>query len=198
MCSLRFITAIAAGILISAPIIVAENIDPYESGQQYGWSENTGWLNAEPDTGDGVQISATNLTGYIWAENIGWVNLSPDTYGGVVNDGEGSLSGYAWAENAGWINFNPLYGGVTIDADGYFDGWAWGENIGWIRFDAAQSWSVQVCIVTLEDLENFASFWLQSGDIPANLDGANSVDMADYSMFASWWKDYCPDGWQLK
>ena len=113
-----------------------ENVDPNNDNSQYAYSENVGWLNAEPsdDNGPGVEVACFELTGYIWAENIGWINLNPTSYGGVSNDGNGSLSGYAWGENVGWINFNPANGGVTIDADGVFEGWAWGENVGWIHF----------------------------------------------------------------
>lgn len=191
-------------LLCQVGFVYAENIDPYEIDEQYGYSENTGWLNAEPDTGDGMQVAGDKVTGWVWGENIGWINLHCENNGtcgdvsfGVVNDGDGNLSGYAWAENVGWINFNPTGGGVTIDSDGYLDGWAWGENIGWIHFDQTQSWSVRVCIVTLEDLQNFASYWLGT-EPAANLDETGNVNMADFSMFASYWQDYCPDGWQLK
>ena len=65
-------------------------------------------------------------------------------------------------------------------------GWAWGENIGWIHFDEDETWSVRVCIVTLEDLQNFASYWLTTN--PAgNLDGTGDVDMDDFSILAAYW-----------
>ena len=177
----------------------AENIDPYDDNSQYAYGENIGWFNFQPTQGDGVQVSSSKLTGYVWQENIGWINLWPSKYGGVFNDGAGNLSGYAWGENVGWINFDPSYGGVSIDADGNFDGWAWGENIGWVNFNGTENWSVQVCVVTLEDLQNFAQYWLESGFVPGNFGGTTSVvDMADFAIFASWWKDYCPDGWMLK
>jgi hypothetical protein len=121
----------------------AENIDPNQNDSQYGYGENTGWLNAEPlgDSGPGIEVGDLELTGYIWAENIGWISLSCQNTTscaavdyGVVNDGAGNLSGFAWGENVGWINFNPVFGGVSIDTDGNFDGWAWGENIGWMHF----------------------------------------------------------------
>jgi hypothetical protein len=181
-----------------------ENIDPYEEGNQYAYGENTGWLNAEPDTGDGMQVESDKVTGWIWGENIGWINLNCENNGtcgtvsfGVINDGSDNLSGYAWAENVGWINFNPTGGDVMIDSDGYLDGWAWGENIGWIHFDKIQSWSVRTCIVTLEDLQNFASYWLGT-DTAADLYADGTVNMPDYSIFASYWQDFCPDDWLLK
>lgn len=198
-------------LLLLAGMVFAENVDPYDADAQYGWSENVGWLNAEPSVGEGMQVAVDKVIGWIWGENIGWINLNCENNGtcgtagfGVVNDGAGNLSGYAWGENVGWINFDPDVPGdvtnqykVTIDGDGLVSGWAWGENIGWIHFDDTQSWSVQVCIVTLEDLSNFASYWLGFKP-PANLDGSGSVDMADYSIFASYWQDFCPDGWMLK
>ncbi len=191
----------------------AENIDPYNTGAQYGWSENTGWLNLEPSVGSGVQVSDDKLLGWIWGENIGWINLScenTDYCGtvefGVVNDGNGNLSGLAWGENVGWINFDPVVPGETkaneyrvrIDSDGTFSGWAWGENIGWIHFDGTAAWSAQACVVTLEDLEHFADYWLQSGSVPGELDGQAGVKMGDFSVFAHYWLTFCPDGWKLK
>lgn len=197
--------------LVFAVCAYSENIDPYETGQQYGWSENTGWLNLEPSVGYGVQVASNKLTGWIWGENIGWISLSCENTGtcasdsyGVANDGNGNLSGYAWAENVGWINFNPVVSGdpthygVTIDSDGQFSGWAWGENIGWIHFESAQTWNARACVVTIDDLVNFASYWLQSGSLPAQLDGSGVVNQGDFNIFAKYWLDFCPHGWQLK
>ena len=117
----------------------AENIDPSNSGFQYLYAENVGWLNAKPQIGSGVHVSGSKLTGYIWGENIGWINLSPAGSIGVSNDGNGNLSGYAWGENVGWINFAPTFGGVNIDPHtGVFSGYAWGENIGWIALNSAK------------------------------------------------------------
>ena len=178
------------------PASSAENIDPDDTGAQYAWAENVGWLNFEPSEGEGVHVSQADLTGFVWAENVGWVNLDP-VYGGVVNDGAGGLSGYAWGENVGWINFGPTYGGVTIDTDGKFEGWAWGENIGWLRFDSAQSYTVTVCMVGLDDLAGFAADWLEAGDVPGNLDTLGIVDMQDYGILASYWLSYCPGDWPL-
>ncbi len=195
--------SVLAALVFTASPVFAENIDPYEDGSQYAYSENAGWLNFEPNQGDGVHVSNTQLTGFVWAENIGWVNLSPTTYGGVGNDWAGNLSGFAWGENVGWINFDPnvpgdaTHYGVTIDNDGNFDGWAWGENVGWINFGLTDYYVV-ACKVTFEDLANFVDDWLTSGIVPANLDDEGPVDFEDYSIFASYWLDYCPDGWQLK
>jgi hypothetical protein len=184
----------------------AENIDPYDVNNQYAWAENVGWINFEPNSTDpnaGAQVSNEGLSGFIWAENIGWINLSPQNYGGVSNDGFGNLSGYAWAENVGWINFDPNVPGdsndygVTIDAGGRFAGWAWGENIGWINFGLSDYYVV-VCKVKFDDLANFVEDWLDSGLVPGNLDKLGDVDFKDYSIFASYWFDYCPDGWPLK
>ena len=197
-------------VLVSAPALApAENIDPYETGAQYAWAENVGWLNFEPAQGPGVQASADRLVGFVWGENIGWVNLSCETTDycgavdfGVVNDGLGNLSGFAWGENVGWINFAPHVGddgyGVTIDGDGRFAGWAWGENIGWIRFDAAQAYNVRACKVGLDDLATMASQWLSLGLWPADLDLSGRVGVTDFARLAALWMDYCPDAWPLK
>ncbi|MBN2294535.1 MAG: hypothetical protein JXM70_19050 [Pirellulales bacterium] len=198
-------------LLIISPL-TAENMDPYETDEQYGWGENVGWLNFEPNEGAGVQIEGDKLTGFVWAENIGWINLSCETTSycktvkfGVVNDGAGNLSGFAWGENVGWINFDPAVPGdkanqykVTIAADGRFNGWAWGENIGWIHFDGTQAWTTRTCIVTIEDLANFAADWLGIGSLPGDFDGDGYVDLTDFSLIAEKWLDYCPDSWPLK
>jgi hypothetical protein len=133
----------ALGLSIAAAF--AENVDPGNSGAQYAWSENTGWVNAEPggNGGNGMQVSDFGLTGWMWSENAGWVSLSCANTGscgssgyGVTNDGHGHLGGYAWGENVGWINFAPATGAVTVDrVTGEIAGMAWGENIGWINFD---------------------------------------------------------------
>jgi len=207
----RRVGIVAAIVLIAVASSWAENVDPHEDGRRYGWAENMGWLNFEPSEGPGVQVAGEKLVGFVWGENIGWINLSCETTGscgtvdfGVVNDGQGRLSGFAWAENVGWINFNPqvpgdsTHYGVTIDEQGRFNGRAWGENIGWIRFDAPRSWSVQACIVTLEDLANFAEDWLDVGPVPGNLDATGNVDNEDFAIFSRYWLTFCPDGWQLK
>jgi len=129
-------------IVFAEGTIYGENIDPDNSGAQYCWGENMGWLNFEPSQGPGVTVSNGFVTGFVWAENIGWINLSPSSFGGVTNDGTGNLAGYAWGENVGWISFScqntsscgTVNYGVTIGANGLFDGYAWGENIGWINF----------------------------------------------------------------
>jgi len=196
---ITWLASIAMIFILAMNMTFAENIDPDNDGSQYAYGENIGWLNFEPSEGPGVHVSKTQLTGYVWAENIGWINLNPD-FGGVVNDGTGILSGYAWGENVGWINFIPDYGGVTIDADGSFGGWAWGENIGWINFSSAQlfNYNVKVCKVNFVDLDNFLDDWLQSGaSLPGDLSGNGEVDFVDYSIFADFWLDYCPDDWLL-
>ncbi|HPD45360.1 MAG TPA: hypothetical protein P5279_00355 [Anaerohalosphaeraceae bacterium] len=205
----RLVRGIVFAVLICGAV-GAENIDPKDRGAQYAWGENVGWLNFEPAAG-GVQVSQGRVTGFVWAENIGWISLSCENTSscgrvdfGVVNDGNGNLSGFAWGENVGWINFNPRAPGdtgnygVRIDDAGRFEGWAWGENIGWIRFDATKAYNVRACVVTLEDLANFAEEWLAVGTSPANLYADGSVDMRDFSIFASRWLDFCPDGWRLK
>lgn len=193
-------------------VSLAENIDPYNDDSQYAYGENVGWLNFEPNVAGpnaGAQVSGENLTGFIWAENIGWINLDPndtDTNTGISNDGSGNLSGYAWGENVGWINFDPNvpddanHYGVTIDNEGNFSGYAWGENIGWINFNSIDlyGYNIEVCVVNYFDLGNFVDDWLDGGGVPGNLNGDREVDFKDYSIFALYWLDYCPDSWVLK
>lgn len=133
---------------------LAENIDPDNDGSQFAWSQNFGWLNAEPgsDGGLGVQVEDEVVTGFLWSSRTGWISLSCENFQlcvqgreyGVTNDGLGVLSGYAWSGvNIGWISFsckntdscdsNPW--GVTIDPKtGEFSGFAWNSNTGWISF----------------------------------------------------------------
>jgi len=201
------------GVLLSATVACAENIDPNEDGSQYAYGENVGWVNFEPNIAApnvGATVSDEKLTGFIWAENIGWINLDPnddDPNTGVSNDGTGQLSGLAWGENVGWLNFDPNVPadandyGVTIDSDGHFSGYAWGENIGWINFNDAAlfGYGVLACKVNLIDLGNFVDDWLKSGaDLPGDLSGNEEVDFVDYAIFADYWLTYCPDDWPLK
>jgi hypothetical protein len=77
------------------------------------------------------------------------------------------------------------------------EGYVWGENIGWINFGLVEN-SVVVCTVTLDDLANFASQWLEKGfGSSADLWVDNQVDLQDFGVFASYWLVYCPDGWAL-
>ena len=64
-------------IFLTHSIARAENIDPDDNDSQYPYGENIGWLNAEPlgDSGPGVDVVDTELTGDVWAENIGWISL---------------------------------------------------------------------------------------------------------------------------
>ena len=79
-----------------------------------------------------------------------------------------------------------------------FPAMLWSENIGWINFGLVNlaDYYVVACKVTFEDLANFVEDWLGTG--PGNLDGIGDVDFNDYSIFASYWLDYCPDNWPLK
>jgi hypothetical protein len=144
----RIALASLLGVLSIAPA-TAENTDPAGDGSQYAWTENAGWINAEPggDGGDGLQVSDFALTGWMWSENAGWISLSCANTGtcassnyGVTNNGHGKLGGFAWSENAGWINFASTGGSVGIDpGTGAFNGYAWGENAGWISFSCANT-----------------------------------------------------------
>jgi hypothetical protein len=56
-----------------------------------------------------------------------------------------------------------------------------------------------MCIVDFEQFSLFAQYWLESGpDVPADLDGSGTVDLADFEMFAYEWLFYCPYGWPLR
>lgn len=156
------IMALALAVLLAGSAAFAENINPANDGSKYAWSENMGWINAQPSGpgGPGVQVSDATLTGYAWSESAGWISLScandnscsTSSYG-VTNDGCGTLSGYAWSENTGWINFSCSTNGSCATASygvqinpktGIFSGRAWLENAGWITFSATSPVSYQV------------------------------------------------------
>lgn len=114
-------------VLWSCGAALAENVDPAADGSQHAWGEHIGWLNAEPqgEGGPGIQVSDTELTGWIWAGDHGWISLSCQNTSscgtndyGVVNDGKGNLSGYAWGEHLGWINFRTSNGSDCCNASG--------------------------------------------------------------------------------
>lgn len=55
-----------------------------------------------------------------------------------------------------------------------------------------------ICIVDLDDLQNFVIYWLDSGGgIPADIDNSGNVDMADFSDLNYYWMDLCPQDWAL-
>ncbi len=54
------------------------------------------------------------------------------------------------------------------------------------------------CIVDLEDLAAFAAEWLTAGDVPADLNDDQTVDISDFAVLANAWLYYCPEGWSLE
>jgi hypothetical protein len=146
------VVLLAMPLLLAGAGTLAENMNPGSDGSKYAWSENLGWLNAQPGGpgGPGVHVSGASLTGWMWSENAGWISLScantscaPVGYG-VTNDGCGTLAGYAWSENLGWINFapatcggDPTCGVRIVPTTGIFGGRAWSENAGWVTFASA-------------------------------------------------------------
>ena len=73
----------------------------------------------------GVEVTDTELTGWIWAGDHGWISLSCQNTSscgtndyGITNDGKGNLSGFAWGEHLGWISFRTSGGSDCCDASG--------------------------------------------------------------------------------
>ena len=54
------------------------------------------------------------------------------------------------------------------------------------------------CVVNLTDLTVFVEHWLDTGDCPADFDGNDRVDFADFATFALWWQEACPGDWPFK
>ncbi len=133
---MRAVAGIAIVLVLSlggTPFAFAAAID---TSYPYAWSENVGWINFAPPSGD-VEVTDTGLTGYAWSGNDGWISLHPSDETYVHNDGGGNLSGYAWGENLGYIDF----AGVSIDADGFFHGYASSTAAGRISFNCGNTGS---------------------------------------------------------
>jgi hypothetical protein len=185
MWKLAIITPLVSTTLVLIGHALASEID---SAHKFAWSENVGWTNWQhdsPNSGDGVFVDESFLSGFAWAENVGWINFGDGTPGdgvhyansngfdfGVNRDSEsGDLLGLAWSENVGWINFDTeILGSKRArfdECEHRFFGYAWAENIGWINLnDATHFVAVGPCVagdldcdgdVALEDLSVFAS-----------------------------------------
>ena len=101
---------------------------------------------------------------------IGWSTI--DGGGGTSNGEPYSLSGTIGQPDAGRM------AGGEYDLTGGF-------------------WFGSGCIVDFEDLLNFVTDWLNPGDVDANLDGQNGVNLEDFGILTNYWLDRCPDNWPL-
>ena len=55
-----------------------------------------------------------------------------------------------------------------------------------------------LCVVDLDDLQNFVIYWLDSGaGIPADIDGSGNVNLNDFSDLNYYWMGLCPQNWEL-
>lgn len=116
-----------------APAFASETNGTITSSPSYVWGENIGWMNFSASE-SAVAVTDSTLTGYIWTANYGWINLSPGgAFGGVTNDGAGTLGGHAWSALLGPISFT----GITITSAGVFAGTSngAGTTAGRINFD---------------------------------------------------------------
>jgi len=116
-----------------------------------------------------------------------------DTIAWYENDGSESFTAHTISTAANGANsvFAADVDGDgdmdVLSASGDDDTIAWYENA--------------PCVVDIEDLYNFASQWLLSGDVEGNFDWGdnpspeNGVDLLDYSYLASYWLDWCPEDW---
>ena len=104
---------------------------------------------------------------------IDWYTI--DGGGGTSSGGQYSLTGTIGQADAGYM------AGGDYELLGGF--WVGGP----------------MCIVDFEQFSLFAQYWLESGaDLPADIDGSGTVDLADFEMFAYEWLFYCPIGWPLR
>lgn len=162
--SLRKMAVALLGLSLSAAV-VAEDVDPADSGRQYMYAENAGWINAEPggNGGPGLSLVDSFVSGWLWSENVGWISLSCSNTGTCAQTNFGvrvnsldvsqqlyELDGYGWSENAGWISFScantdscgtVAYRAQLSAQSGALNGYAWSENLGWISFSCATTGS---------------------------------------------------------
>jgi len=126
-----FVTFMAMMLSVAAvDVSASETNGTINSSYKFAWGENLGWVNMAPQTGGGLSITDSAVTGYAWTSAAGWLNFSAD---GVTNTSEGVLGGSAWSSQKGWIDFT----GVTINSSGVFTGTAGteGSTAGRISFD---------------------------------------------------------------
>jgi len=155
--------ALALLVALAATPTSAENVDPDALGLHRSWSENAGWVDAQPNGpgGNGLHVTDSQISGWLWSENVGWISASCANTGSCGDVAYGlhleddpdvpgllRLSGNAWSENAGWITTHcaqtnsceKIDYGLRVDPEsGLLDGYAWSENLGWISFSCANT-----------------------------------------------------------
>lgn len=147
-----------------AQVMIDETVDPEDDGSQWAWSENLGWINAEPegDGGPGVETRFEEAHGWLWSENAGWISAHCENTGScgdveygieivtLIVEDRVELRSWAWSENAGWIavaceatgSCGTADYGIDIEVGtGVLRGWAWSENAGWISTDCRNTGS---------------------------------------------------------
>ena len=55
-----------------------------------------------------------------------------------------------------------------------------------------------LCFVGFDDFARFASYWLDSGDLPADLYKDGNINYLDLELFVYEWLYECPYDWPLK
>ena len=102
-------------------------------------------------------------------------------------------------------------GGVYLPSEDYYDvafllteesfhscgtqhGGCWAATM-----SGAAYFSIPVCIVDLNKLNLMTEEWLMtSNELIFDLDDSNDVNFIDYSIFAHYWLNCCPNDWWLK
>lgn len=159
----QILRIVAACILAAASTLHAENVDPETNGSHWAWSENTGWIDAQPggSGGSGLHAENANVSGWLWSANVGWISAHcgntascSDVDFGLRLEADTEKTGWlllvgkAWSENAGWIvshcletdSCNENYYGLRVEiATGMVEGYAWSENLGWLSFSCANT-----------------------------------------------------------
>ena len=124
-------------------------------------------------------VLATGASGALGQLSIDWYTL--DGGGGISSGGGFELHGTIGQPDA---SVQPH---VFEFPDGSYYALAGGY---WPSFN--------VCVVDLDDLQNFVIFWLDSGaGIPADIDNSGLVDLADFSDLNFYWLGLCPENWSL-
>lgn len=168
--SLRWVMVRLTAVLILTGITAlhAENVDPESTGLHWAWSENAGWINAQPSGPGGPGLEADNSTvrGWLWSANVGWISANCSNTNSCVKvdyglslkpnlekPGRMHLVGRIWSENAGWIvshclvtdSCDQVSYGLEVEIEtGLVQGYAWSENMGWLSFTCANTGSCGV------------------------------------------------------
>lgn len=185
-------------VVAAMPAVASTTIN---SGNQYAYGANIGWLNFRGNVDDGASIGRFYSAGYIWSPNVGWISLGSGnpangwSYAndsaadwGVNHDEEGNLSGYAYGANIGWLNFSHGQTDYEPQVDlttGVLSGYIWGANVGWISLSNSQAFARTDYLESGPDgaVEDVPAAW--EAKMGADLDGLTDDQIRQFYAWGS-------------